>query len=150
MNRAIKLECTHERYGGYYVLTVLVARADLAEWCLDLVMLYTDVIQALSIVDNSDKAAIQLVLFDDSVQAGRGRAVANNQAIDVTYPKREFLGWLNYYLLYYRDGAVGADHFDVDLPLVNCECCARLGIVFKAADVGPPLTVEEANKLLED
>ena len=150
-SRTLRIDHTQEWLDDtWYLLKVKISRKELVEWCLSIAMLRTEVVDVLVLLGDDGQPYMKVRADAHIKPKDRGVSQLRDKVLEVTVGPYELLHWLRYYLLYYRDGLVGAGHIDVDLPLTGSARGQRTNIVLMAADVGPPMTPEEAQALLDE
>ena len=141
----IKVETVH--YPGQTVLSIVVAREALKDWCLGLCLLSEGLIETLLIAGNhgQNQKELRVNRLPQDFVGVRTRVTSGAWYLEIADTNLEYLQ--HFFLKYYRDGVAEVDHLDLEATTGEDEA---IYVTFKVLETRPPLTPEEAEKWLAD
>lgn len=134
-------------YVGQLSIVIDFGSSSVKEWCLGLVLLSEELIDSLSI--SNDPKSFQIEFRKDSQRSSSVRieGTYRDHNISLLLSDHELGYWLQFFLEYYRDGVSRVDHIDADISCPSCEGM-RMDVTLKVANVLPPVSAEEARRIL--
>lgn len=130
-----------------YQLGVMIdlTNVPIPEWCLNLCLLKEDLVDTLVFLIGKQKLKIEVENIQDSRRANVFLAPSQ---VHVKVDPVELEGWVDFFLKYYRDGVAQVDHIDVEALAISEES-EDIYITFIVKDAVPPMSAEEARKILD-
>lgn len=147
MNRILKMPLGLEVKRVSYQLGVMIDLKDvpIPEWCLNLCLLQFGLVDSLVFLVGKRKLKIELGDIADSRSANV--LLAPNE-VQIRVDPAEFECWLDFFFTYYRDGVAQVDHIDVEALLIGDQP-EDIYVTFTVKDAVPPMSAEEARKILD-
>lgn len=134
-------------YPDQSVLRVDFGPACLPDWCLSLVLLQHRLVREVSLSDVRSGLRLRLGLLAEDADMVRGIAKWQPNGLSASITATELGGWLQFFLVTYRDRQGPVDHIDVEFrPLQGVSDAADLTLTISRAR--PPMPGKQARKLL--
>jgi hypothetical protein len=148
MDRVLKIpvRLVVERISYQQVVTINLKDVPMPEWCLNLCLLKEKLVDTLIFLIGKKKLKIEVENIEDSRRANV--FFAPNQ-VHLKVDPRELERWVDFFLMYYRDGVAQVDHIDVEALAIS-ETPEDIYITFMVKDAVPPMSAEEARKILDN
>lgn len=117
----------------------------ISDWCLQLCLLETGLQDSVKISSLDKKFSIDIRVDKNVSTNDRGFVRLNDKLINLSVAPNELEMWKYFFLKYYRDGFAEVDHIDSEFIL---DKASEISFVLKVFEFQPPLSSEEAKKIL--
>lgn len=147
MTRVVKMApaITVHKISYQKVVSIDLSDVSVAEWCLNLCLLKENLTDEL-LFPGVIKLRIGVNEFLEKSERAKVTISPNEILLSVHPEELEY--WLVFFLKYFRDGVAEVDHIDVEAS-TNSVQPEEVYLVFQVKDVTPPMSAEEARKIID-
>lgn len=147
MDRILEMPVGVEVIRVSYQLGVMIdlKNVSIPEWCLNLCLLEQELVDTLVFLIGKKRLKIEVDNIEDS---RRATVFFARNLIHIKVDPVELAGWVDFFLKYYRDGVAQVNHIDVEALAIS-ESPEDIYITFSVKDAAPPMSSEEARKILD-
>ena len=136
-----------QAYPGQEVLEIRFDTATITAWSVGLVLLSHKMIDVLHLRDDQAGMSIRFSRLDNETGIARGVARSDAGGLEVFLTQAELSYWLNFFLLYCRDGYGSVDHLDVAFQ-AQPGGWDTIDLYLEVPHDAPPVPGKDADKLL--
>lgn len=113
------------------------------QWCLELALLRMGLTDTLRVESTRADEHCLILAAEEPASSVEGWELSGAAPWEIPVPRNYIGAALRYFLEYYRDGCAPTDH-------IHLETADLFELTFEVPDVRPPMSYEEAKKLMDD